>query len=88
MFLFRFIWYQGEKNATLLVDFVPARVELKGDTIGCHRAMLNEMIELHGTTIDPVSKHQPGFTIKEGIDMAEQLISRKLVSSGYVVVLR
>ena len=76
----------------MLVDFVPTRVELKGDTIGCHRAMLNEMIELHrelpGTTIDPVSKHQPGFTIKEGIGMAEQLISRKLVSSGYVVVLR
>lgn len=72
----------------MLVDFVPARVELKGDTIGCHRAMLNEMIELHGTTIDPVSKHQPGFTIKEGIGMAEQLISRELVSSGYVVVLR
>ena len=53
--------------------------------------MLNEIIELSGIPIDPGSRHQLGFTIagnKEGIDMAKQLISGKLVSSRYVVVLR
>ena len=53
--------------------------------------MLNEIIELSGIPIDPGSRHQLRFTIagnKEGIDMAKQLISGKLVSSRYVVVLR
>ena len=53
--------------------------------------MLNEIIELSGIPIDPGSRHQLRFTIagnKERIDIAKQLISGKLVSSRYVVVLR
>ena len=74
-----------------LVAFVPVPIELKGHVIGKHRVMLNEMIELSGTTIDPGSRDQPGFTItgnEEGIEMAKQLISEKLVSSRHVIVLR
>ena len=67
-----------------LFAFVPVPIELKGHIIGRHRVVLNEMIELSGTTIDPGSRDQPGFTItgnEEGIEMAKQLISKKLVSS-------
>ena len=74
-----------------LVTFVPVPVELKGHVIGKQRVVLNEMIEISGTTIDPESRDQPGFTIignEEGIEMAKQLISEKLVSSRYVIVLR
>ena len=89
---FRFIWYQGEKTMDAsLVTFVPVPVELKGHVIGKQRVVLNEMIEISGTTIDPGSRDQPGFTIignEEGIEMAKQLISEKLVSSRYVIVLR
>ena len=89
---FRFIWYQGEKTMDAsLVAFVPVPVALKGHVIGKQRVVLNEMIEISGTTIDPGSRDQPGFTIignEEGIEMAKQLISEKLVSSRYVIVLR
>lgn len=89
---FRFIWYQGEKTMDAsLVAFVPVPVALKGHVIGKQRVVLNEMIEISGTIIDPGSRDQPGFTIignEEGIEMAKQLISEKLVSSRYVIVLR
>ena len=77
--------------AALLVEFVPVPVELKGFVIGKHRAAINEMIELSGATIDPGNTDQAGFTIvgnKEGIEMVKQLISEKLVSSRYGIVLR
>lgn len=64
-----------------LVTFVPVPVELKGHVIGKQRVVLNEMIEISGTTIDPGSRDQPGFTIignEKGIEMAKQLISEKL----------
>ena len=67
-------------------EFVPVPINLRGHVIGRNHSVINEIMSRSGATIDPGSGDQAGFTVSgrpEEIEIAKQLISKKLVSSKF-----